>query len=100
MTLKKFSDFAKNNIIEGVKKHIDDILNKEIIITNAKISKSKYSKNESGKYLTLQYKNEENGKAYIIFTGSDVLISQIEEYKEQIPFQTKIIKINRYYTFS
>ena len=98
--MKKFSDFAKVEALEGDKTRIDDILNKEILVIGAKIAKSKYNKNNSGKYLILQYKLEGNEKPYIIFTGSDVLISQIEDHKYQIPFQTKIKRINRYYTFS
>lgn len=36
----------------------------------------------------------------IIFTGSDVLIEQLEKYRHEIPFKTVIKKINRYYTLS
>lgn len=98
--MKKFSDFAEITTLEGDKMKIDNILNQNIIVTGARISKSKYSKNESGKYLTLQFKMHGEEKPYVIFTGSEVLISQIEKYKEQMPFEAKIVKINRYYTFS
>jgi len=98
--MKKFSDFAEITTLEGDKMKIDNILNQNIVVIGARISKSKYSKNESGKYLTLQFKMLDEEKPYVIFTGSEVLISQIEKYKEQMPFEAKIVKINRYYTFS
>jgi hypothetical protein len=36
----------------------------------------------------------------VVFTGSDVLIGQVEKYADQIPFLTTIKKINRYYTMT
>lgn len=98
--MKKFSDFAEINALEGNKKRLDDVLNQPIIVTGQRITASKYSKNESGKYLTLQFKYLNQDTVNILFTGSDVLISQVEEYKENIPFETIIKKINRYYTFT
>lgn len=98
--MNRFSNFAETKALPGDRIKIDAILNKMIIVSGARISNSKYSKNATGKYLTLQYKLKESEKLYIVFTGSDVLISQIEEHMKQIPFETKIVKINRYYTFS
>ena len=37
---------------------------------------------------------------YIVFTGSGVLIDQIEKYKDNLPFYVTIKKIDRYYTFT
>jgi len=82
----------------GDKVKIDSILNKEILITDYRIRNSKFSKNSSGKYLTVQFKLD--GRKGIFFTGSDVLIDQMERYGSEIPFLTIIRKINRYYTMS
>jgi hypothetical protein len=98
--MKKFSDFAEMQALEGEKLRLDDVLNKPVIITAQRITASKYSKNESGKYLTLQFHFPNENETKILFTGSDVLISQIEDYKEEIPFEATIKKINRYYTFT
>lgn len=99
--LKRFSDFANEpQPLEGDKVRIDDVLNKEIIVTGFDIKNSKYQKNNSGKYLTLQFKRKEEEKPNVLFTGSDVLIGQLEKYQEEIPFLTTIRKINRYYTLS
>ena len=93
--MKKFSDFATDDIaITGDKLKLEDILEKEIIIKGYKIANSKYNE---GQVLTLQF--DMGNKEYIIFTGSSVLIKQIEKYKDEIPFTAKIEKINKFYTF-
>ncbi len=100
MPVKRFSDFAdEDGPLEGPKVRIDEIVNNEIKITGYKIKKSKYDKNSSGKYLTAQFEIE-GGEKRVFFTGSDVLIEQMEKYGNQIPFLTIIKKIDRYYTFS
>lgn len=97
--MKKFSDFAKDeNIIEGEKLKIANILNKEIMVIGYKIRNSRYAKSNSERCLSLQF--ELNDTKYVAFTGSNVLIDQIEKYKDEIPFATTIIKIDKYFTFS
>lgn len=99
--MKKFGDFAKEeHRLEGKKISIDALINKDIDILGFNLSNSKYNKNESGKYATVQFKYEGETNKYVFFSGSDVIIKQLMKYKEEIPFETKIIKINRYYTFS
>lgn len=96
MQYKRFSDFAKEeSFLDGDKIKIDKILNKEILITNYKIKDSKYN---DLKCLKLQF--EMDDIKHIIFTGSNVIIDQIEKYKDEIPFLTTIKKINKYYTFT
>jgi len=98
--MKKFSDFATDDgVLTGDKLKLDDVLGKEIIVKGYKISDSKYGKNgEDKKVLTLQFELE--GINYIIFTGSKVLMDQVEKYKDEIPFITKIEKINNFYSFT
>lgn len=98
--MKKFSDFAEVKALNGEKLRLDDVLNQSIAVVGQRITASKYSKNISGKYLTLQFHFSEESETKILFTGSDVLISQIEDHKEEIPFEATIKKINRYYTFT
>lgn len=99
--IKHFADFAdERQLLEGDKVRIDEILNTNIIVTGAEITRSKYDSNESGKCLKLQFQRDTTAAKEIIFTGSDVLIEQLEKYKDEIPFQTTIKKINRYYTLS
>ncbi len=93
----KFSDFAEESkLFEGSKKRIDDILNQEILVTDFKIKDSK--KRQDTLYATIQFKIDNIN--YIVFTGSNVLIDQLEKYKDNLPFYTTIKKIDRYYTFT
>lgn len=95
--MKKFSDFAKEQVLDGDKLKLDDVLDKEIIVLGYQVNKSRY-KGNNDTCLKLQF--ELDGAHYILFTGSTVLINQIEKYQDEIPFQTVIKKIDKYYTFS
>ena len=97
MSQKRFSEFCQEiQPLDGDKVKIESILNKEILITGYRLTKSKQS--ENGKCLMLQFEIED--AKHIIFTGSGVLTNQIEKYNHEIPFLTTIRKINKYYTFS
>jgi len=97
--MKKFSDFSQEEqALDGDKIRTDSLVNQELVITGYRIRKSRYSKNVSGDYLTLQV--EIDGETYVCFTGSDVLIDQVKKYAEEIPFIATIKKINRYYTLT
>ena len=94
--MKRFADFAEEHKpLEGDKVKIDDILNQEIEVTGYSIKQSKYKESD---YLTLQFKID--GNLNILFTGSGVLINQLEKYENEIPFVTEIKKINKYYTLT
>jgi len=99
MPVKRFSDFAEEDgPLEGDKVKIEAILNQEILVTGRKIKKSKYKKENSEQCLTVQF--EIDGHKRIFFTGSNVLIDQLEKYSCEIPFLATVKKIDRYYTFS
>lgn len=96
---KRFSDFAQEeHCMDGEKVKIKDIINEEILITAFKIRISKYKKTNSDQCLTVQF--QQNEQNFIFFTGSAILTEQIERYQSEIPFLTKIKKIDKYYTFS
>jgi hypothetical protein len=99
MLYKRFSDFADEPpVLDGAKVKIDQILNTEILVTAYRITDSKYGNGDKGKCLTIQFSSDD--QKHIVFTGSKVLIDQIEKYKEEIPFLAAIKKIDRYYTFT
>lgn len=98
--MKRFSDFSNEQILEGDKIKIDDILNEEVTIYGYRVKESRYSKNRSGKYLTLQFSYSNEAEKKVIFTGSDVLIEQMEKYGSELPFMSTIRKINRYYSLT
>ncbi len=93
----KFSDFAEETkVFDGDKKKIEDVLNQEILVVDFKVKSSKHK--QASLYVTIQFKIGNTN--YIVFTGSGVLIDQLEKYKDSMPFYTTIKKIDRYYTFT
>jgi hypothetical protein len=97
--MRKFSDFAESpEILDGEKIRIDDVLNRELVVTGFSVRDSKYSKNKSGKYLTLQVRI--NDEKRVVFTGSDVLIDQMTKYGNQVPFVAIVKKVDRFYTLA
>jgi DNA polymerase I-like protein with 3'-5' exonuclease and polymerase domains len=93
----RFSDFADDvKSFEGDKKKIEDILNEDILILDFKVKDSKQRKDTE--YATIQFRLDDT--TYIIFTGSNVLIDQLNKYAGNIPFYTTIKKIDKYYTFA
>lgn len=98
--MNKFSDLnikPKTNIFTGDKIKIGKLLNIEIQVLQFKIEKSKVK--EGTELLTLQIKKKD--ETHIVFTGSRVLIDQINQVpKEKIPFITTIVNTNEYYEFT
>lgn len=98
--MKQFSDFAKEEErLEGDKVKLDSILDQEITIHGFTLAKSNFSKNKSGQYITVQFSKQDNEKQ-VFFSGSDVLIDQLQKYKDEMPFIARIKKVNKYYTLS
>ncbi len=98
-TAKRFSDFAEDDRpLAGEKVKIDSILNQEILITGCRLTDSKYSRSNSTRCLTVQF--EQNGEQHVFFTGSAVLMNQLDKYGGEIPFLATVKKIERYYTLS
>jgi len=97
----KFSDFNTHHpVFDGKKISIEAILNQEILIKIFKMGKSKYKTND---YVTVQftYANcADKTENFIFFTGSGVIIDQLNQNKEHLPFYTIIRKIDKYYTLS
>jgi hypothetical protein len=94
--VKRFSDISKDKILDGEKRRIDDILNQEVCFLSYTIRDSKYTDNKSGLCMTIQF--EQDGKHYVIFTGSAILMDQFERYGDELPFLATIRKISKYYT--
>lgn len=93
----QFSDFAEEaKAFDGAKKKIDEILNEKILVLDFKTKDSKHHRNSQ--YVTIQFKI--NDTVFILFSGSSVLIDQLDKYKDNLPFYTVIKKIDRYYTFT
>jgi hypothetical protein len=97
--MRRFADFAEPScLLDGEKIRIDDVVNREIAILNYSVRESRFSKNKSGNYLTLQV--EIDNERRVLFTGSDVLIEQMEQYGDKVPFIAIIKKVDKFYTLS
>lgn len=98
--MNNFKDFniqPRINSFVGEKIQVQKLFNLEILVLDYKIEPSKQKKDT--KLLTLQI--EKNGEKRIVFTGSTVLIDQIERVpKNQFPFVTVIKGDNDYYEFT
>ena len=103
--MHKFSDFAKGaKRLEGAKAHISDILNKEIIVLAFDVFDSVKTPGSRACAIQFAYPGAED-VLYVVKTGGKVLISQAEEYAEELPFTATIVKRQiaegrSYYTFS
>ena len=63
------------------------------------VEKVKESKQRQGtSYATIQFRQDDT--CHIVFTGSEVITSQLTRYRENLPFYATIKKIDKYYTFA
>lgn len=93
----KFSVFARAQMpMPGNKKHIDEILNREIMVTDFRMRKS--TKRDGTECLQIQFMLDQ--ELCVLFTGSSVLASQIQSAQSNMPFLTTVVKIDKYYSFS
>ena|SRR5688572_27711827 len=87
----------KINVFVGDKIPVKKILNVPISVLEFKIEPSK--KKEGTDFLTLQI--EKSGEKRIVFTGSKIMMDQINRVpKESFPFTTTIVNDNEYYEFT
>lgn len=99
--MRKFSELGIKTEVRmtGNKINITRIMNREITILDYRLEESKFTKNKSGKCLFLQL--EVDGEKRVVFTGSDVLISQIKQIpNEELPILATIIKNGEYFEFT
>lgn len=92
--MHKFSDFAQEDFI-GERIKLQDILGKEIVVLNFKISKSKINADKDFAQIQIEYNNEKR----VIITDAVVLLDQLVKYQDKLPYITTIIKVKKYYTF-
>ena len=77
----RFSQFAREQLpMPGVKKYLNDILNREIFVTDFKITKSK--RKEGTECMQFQFKLD--NQVCVAFTGSAVLMDQMQSARENM----------------
>lgn len=98
--MNQFKDFGIKPELKnftGDKMPIKRVFNTPIKVLDFKIENSKHKENTRCLTLQIEYKDEKR----IIFTGSTVLIQQIENVtKDKFPFTTTISNKNEYYEFT
>ena len=95
--MKRYSDITTaRQPLTGDKIKIEKILGEEITVLAYEIKPS--TQKEDTKYLSLQIELENEKR--ILFTGSTVLMDQIENCKDNLPFLATIEKIDKFYTFA
>ena len=106
--IPNFKDLTERAVLDGDKIKLDELLNKQIIVTGINLTKSKYADRGSGKCSKIQfYFPDSDGERHICFSGSAVIYEQLEEMqtkfeKEGSPilFSTTICKIGNYYSLT
>ena len=99
--MERFCDFVadEEKPFSGDKVRLNDLVNKELIIIRYKIKPSKY-KDKSDRCAIVQFKYNDGDAEKVFFTGSSVIIGQLEKYSERLPFVAVIRRIDRYYTLA
>lgn len=103
MNIPEFSSLVKNNALDGNKIKIDEVLDKPVIVTGFKISKSKYK----GDCAKVQFHFENSNENLVFFTGSKVIIDQLEQVEKalieqgaEFSFKTTVRLIGKYYSLT
>lgn len=96
-TRARFSDFSREvPNLEGTKMRMVDVFGKEIYL---KAYRTMDSKVVPGK-TCVQIQFELDGCDCVVFTTSNVLRRQLEDYEDRLPFLTTIKNMGRYHTFT
>ena len=108
--IPKFSDLVESKTLSGDKSDKKDVIGKRIVVTGYRISESKYSHKGGEKCATLQFyfADDPEEKRHVVFTGSGVITSQIQEIEQKLNaqdlpfvFEATIEKIgDKYWSFT
>lgn len=102
--LPRLSGFAASESrLAGEKKKVADVLDRLAAITGWRTMDSKCEKGKFCLELQFEYANEDgttDGVKYVVFTASEILLKQIRQYEDKIPFLTVIVKQGNDCTFS
>jgi len=102
--MNKFSEFAdlsQTPVMDGKKVPLNEILEKEIIVLKYRIKNTKYADAKNPECLTVQFAFSKSPEEHwVFFSGSNVLMRQLEQYKDKLPFSSVIKREGKYFTFS
>lgn len=92
--MKKFSDFAADDIFLPTKR-ISEILDTELVVEGFEVRPSKHPRDDNPNCVMLKLKNRE-GLHFVAFTSSLQIQRQLERYKDELPFEAKIRKVDKW----
>lgn len=93
--VNRFSDFNRDNH-SAVKASIKDLIDKEIIVRSFEIKDSTQRIGSKCAHIQVEHDNQMR----LVFTGSEVIMNQLNQNKDKLPFIATIKHINNYYTFA
>lgn len=99
--MKKFSDFniITQSPLEGRKIPIMDVLNVNVIVRGFRVANSKFPRANNDRCVYMQI--EVDGVSRVLFTGSGIILSQLEQIPENgFPFKAKIIRSGQSFQLS
>lgn len=98
--MNRFSEIVNDENLPGIKVNIQEIFDKEIVITNyRKLNHSKIKGNSFCLQIQFKY-TESSNELYVTFTSSEVLLKQVMRVSaEKLPFLATIRHRNNYYVF-
>lgn len=97
MSIQKFSDFSEENQnLVGEKLPVRKIFDKEVVVKAYRVMDSKAVPGKS----CAQIQVELGGKDYVVFTTSMVILRQLKQYADKMPFSTTMRCMGRYHTFT
>jgi hypothetical protein len=100
--MRQFKDLGIKTTLQsftGDKIKMDKVLNRQIVVIDFKIEKSKYGDKGNGKCLYMQIQLGEEKR--VLFSGAVGLMDTIQQVpKTDFPFATTIVKENEHFAFT
>lgn len=98
--MHRFSDFATQNSenLEGEKREFRDLLGTEIQIHAARFLASRVSPGKE--CVQIQFRENDDAPLCVMFTSSVVVMKQLREHSDKLPFMATIKQHGKYYTLT
>ncbi len=98
MEVKSFSEIVpeKKSFDVDEKIAFSELVNKEFIVKNYELFPSKFEGCEEFAVILI----ENDGSEAVTTTSSRVIIDQLEKMEDELPVKVKLLRRNKYFTFS
>lgn len=97
--MHKFSDFSpQGENLEGDKRKFKDMLGIELQIHAVRFFPSRAAPGRE--CVQIQFRFDDDEPFAVMFTTSGVVVKQLKEHQDKLPFLTTIIQRGKYYTLT